>query len=236
MHGFERQLARLMMRFVRGMRDHVHPRRAGGESEDGIDLRVGAIFVLRALNDRDGAVHITNGFAEIPGIEGRRQPCACPIPEKLFSVGKVVFAKFVAHAGGVGVDGGADALPGDVFDEDVRGFGEDAAGLWDAVHGGVEEGDGGSVAVADEDEVVDGFVREEMMQGFGFAMHVEGRAGRGAGGGTAVPAAIVEEGGQPGGGAELCREIAPLAGAAESVMEENEDGLVMCCCNAFDVQ
>lgn len=90
--------------------------------------------------------------------------------------------------------------------------------------------------MADENEVVDGVVREQTVQGFRFAMHVEGRAGFGTGGRTAVAAAIVEEGRQPGGGAELRRKITPLAGAAKSVMEENEDGLVMCCCDPFDIK
>lgn len=225
-----------MMRFVRGIGDDVHLRRAGGESEDGIGLRAGAIFVLRALDDRDGAAHVANGFAQIPGIEGWRKPCACPIPEESFGVGEVVFAEFVTQARGVGVDGGADPLAGDAFDEDVRRFRENAAGLWDAGYGGVEKGDGCAVAVADENEVVDGVVSEQTVQGFRFAMHVEWRAGFGTGGRTAVAAAIVEEGRQPGGGAELRRKIAPLPRAAKSVMKENEYGPVVCCCNTFGVK
>lgn len=191
---------------------------------DCVDLCKGSVFVVQALDGEDGSVDGAELRADVEGVEARREPAAGPIPEETACIGAVVAHELFAHAGGVGVDGGANAGAGDVFNEQVGGFRDDASGLRNAGERGVEESDGAAIAVADQDDVGGVLRGEKRAERVRFVMEIIGLARARARGGFAVSATIVDEGGATGGFGKFAGEVAPEGDAAEAVMEEDERG------------
>jgi hypothetical protein len=224
-----------MMRLMRGCRDHCFPSRAWNRFENGVHLGLGAIFVVHTLHGEYRTLHAAQRFAQIPGIERRSEPSAGPIPEQAFRVLAMIFAQLGAHSRYVSIDGGTNTGTRNRFDEYMGGFGDDASWWLMRLERAIEQRNRAAVAMPDQDTILYVVMAEQLPQDFGFAMHVSRGAHLRGSGRAAMSTPVIDEGRHVRGRGELCREIAPLAHAADPMMQENEDGFVPGAIDPFDI-
>jgi len=205
-----------------------------GLARDGFDLSHGAVLIIFALNGEEGARDAREKFLDVPASEFGAEPDMVPSPERAGRV-TMMAGEFFGHVGGFEFHFSfGDACDAEVFDEDMRREQDEAAEL--VMDGGVDEGDGTSVAVADEDWAFDFELREKIRQGIDrLVVHVGDGTRLGERIGVAVAVAGVDGDGTSGGGSDAGREIFPERDGAEAFVEKDEFGRVgVACGDAMD--
>jgi len=184
-------------------------------------LRHRSIFVFQSLNGEDWTSDSRKIFFNVPAAEVGMEPDVIPSPEGARGV-LMVAGEPGRKVGSFEFDfGRGDAGDGEIFDEDVRRHQYQTAHL--VMNACMDEGNGGAVAVADEDGIFDGELPEEIGKRVpGFVMHECDLPSGGENIRIAGTVAGVDCDGAPGGGGDPRREILPERDCAQALVEKDE--------------
>lgn len=216
------------MRRMPAIVQHQRCGRAADPGDDGVHLGRAAVLVVAALEDDHRHLHPRQQVGDGPVGERRAQPGVRPGVEQGLGVVAVVAGEPDHAALGKGFLRLANPLQGAGFDERVRGDGDQAAQVCRLV-GGVDEGDGAAVRVADEDVVLlrdEGidqpgqFVPGQVVQVVRVALPDSCRR-------AAVAGPVVEQGRAVGAPADALREVLPLGDRAQPLVQEDEPGPIL---------
>ena len=188
---------------------------------DGLDLRHGSVLVVESLNGEDGAGDAGEIFFDIPAAEIGMEPDVVPSPERAHGVAMMA-GEFLGEIRSLeSCFGFGDAGHAEIFNEDVRREKDQATHT--VVRSGVDERDGGAIAVADKDWILDVESREQVGERFEpFVVHVRDVAGFGERVGVSRTIARVDADWASGGGCDTRGEVFPERDGAEAFVEENE--------------
>ena len=216
------------MRRMPAIIQHQRCGRATDPGDNGVHLGRATVLVVAALEHDHRHLHPRQQVNDGPVRERRAQPGVRPGVKQGFGVVAVVAGEADHAALGKGFFRLADPLQGAGFDERVRGDGDQAAQVCRLV-GGVDEGDGAAVRVADEDIVLlrDQGIDQPGQFVPGQVVQVVRVAQPGPCRRAAVAGPVVEQGRAVGAPADALREVLPLGDRAQPLVQEDEPGPIL---------
>ena len=219
--GFENSFRLIALRRVTAIGENKNLDWARSLFCDGFDLRHSSVLVVNTLNHENRARNAREICFDIPVSEVRMKPDVVPSPECASGIAMMAtellrqVCRFEFHLGF------GDACHAEVLDEDMRS--EENEATHAIAHSSVDERDGRSVAVPDQNWTIDFELREKVgKRGEGFVMHVGNSAILREQVGIAGTVARIDGDRAPGCIGDARRKIFPVGYRAEAFMQEDE--------------
>src|SRR6266404_3856824 len=197
---------------------------------DGVELCRGAVLVVFALDGQNRAGDGGQMILDVPAAELGVEPDVVPAAEGAVDVAVIAREAGAQIGRPIRLPGRSDAGDGDILDEDMRRL-EDEAAHGPPPRAGMDEGDRGAVAVADEDGIGDGervAQRRQRLQRLD--MHVVDAARLRERVRLPVTEPRIDQRGAAGRLGKARRKIAPLRKRAEPLMEQDQRRCVGVAC------
>ena len=190
-----------------------------------LDLPKRAVLIVLALHDQHGHTDVPQGFGDVPFLEVGMQPGLVPAAERGIDIGVVGFQPFPQRAGIERFAGAPDFRKPHLFGKKMRRDQNDAANPMILDAAGIDRGNRGAIAVAEQKSAAEAdrvkHARQHLAR---FLIHERGRAWQRGAGRVAVTGAGIGKDAGAGGRCDLVRELAPQADAAEPLMQHHDRG------------
>jgi len=150
---------------------------------DALKLAKGSVIVIHSLDQQYWNLNLQQIFFQIPIDKLRIQPGLIPAPKSAVNIITMISGQFPAQVSGFKVGFGLpNTAQGEFLDEDMWSHQDQTPQALSGDTAGVDQGDGGAVAVADQDSLADiGGSQDFRQHLLCFVMHETQGAGKGAG-------------------------------------------------------